>query len=168
MALKITRMRNGGQVVLQLDKLTMLQQAIKSRFVTQVGVLGSKTSRTEAKDQTNADIGLLHEKGSLSRGIPRRSFLLMPLQQKSEMLMAVKDQLWDKFLNGKQTVASLKAAYRDMGLQAEIIIQKAFETAGFGHWAPDSARTIARKHSSKPLIDTGQLRASISSRVASK
>jgi len=84
------------------------------------------------------------------------------------------------FLNGK-AVYYLKR----VGVAAENIVQEAFETAGWGTWAANAYATILAKakgnifkrkqqaasdvfeggrHTS-PLIDTGQLRRAIASRV---
>jgi hypothetical protein len=182
MAMKITRIP-GGVIKMDLEKLTMIERALKSNFITEVGVLGNKTSRSTAgavmkagghkktkqpADMTNAEIGLVHEKGSLSRNIPRRSFLLMPLIQKGPALMRVRHTLWNKFLAGDQSKGSLRAAYRDLGIFAENIVQKAFASGGFGKWPKLAPQTIRRKKSSGILIDTAQLRRSIDSRVVER
>lgn len=176
---KITRFK-GGEVVLDLDKLSVMRSSLMAAMSTDVGVLGHKAGRVEAgkltkagghkksdkaSDLTNADIGLLHEKGSLSQHIPRRSFLLMPLEQESFDLNNTRKALWHAFVTGKTT---LREAYKQLGIAAEIVIQKAFETGGFGRWRALADSTKARKHSSAILIDTAQLRKSIDSRVVSK
>ena len=184
--MKITKVYPGITVRLDLDKLTMIQKALGAKNVTHVGILGAKShsrkeagklikkagkftgghSKTkEAADQTNADIGFLHEKGSKSLGIERRSFLLMPLEEQSLELNSVRNALWQSFTEGRNTIVQ---AYRKLGQAAEAIIQKAFETGGYGHWDALKAKTIARKKSSSILIDTAQLRRSITSRVVSK
>jgi SOS response regulatory protein OraA/RecX len=82
--------------------------------------------------------------------------------------MAIRNKLWLIFTGGEETKSRLKQAYIHLGIMAEKIIQAAFESSGFGHWKPDSASTIARKGSSRTLIDTSQLRASITSDVVAK
>ena len=52
-----------------------------------------------------------------------------------------------------------------LGLFAETLVQRAFETSGFGQWPALQSSTVKAKGSSAPLIDTGQLRRSISSEV---
>ena len=67
-----------------------------------------------------------------------------------------------------------------LGIACENAVQLAFATRGFNMWAPDFLATVARKTarltpkqkkeshgnpSNSPLIDTGQLRRSISSKV---
>jgi hypothetical protein len=165
--------RRGGvagssiEIKIDTDKLEEVHAALLAKYVTRVGILGKKGERKEGV-ASNAAIGLVHEKGSLTRKIPRRSFLEMPLVLKSEGLLACRDLIWQAFLKGENSAVRLKAAYRDLGHVAERIVQAAFMTRGFGKWAPNSAATIARKRSSAPLIDTGQLRRSITSDVVTK
>jgi hypothetical protein len=171
----------GGQIVkLDIEKLTAIQKAIGAKMVAQVGILGVKSNRLEtgkvskegghkktkeASDMTNADIGLAHEKGVKSQNIPRRSFIEVPLRTKDLDLNKVKASLWQAFTTGKSTI---KEAYTKLGIAAENIIQGAFKTGGYGQWAPLDEKTIKRKKSASILIDTAQLRKSITSRVASK
>jgi hypothetical protein len=160
---------NFTRVKLDMDQLEKIQSTLLARYITRVGVLGSKTNRRGRAVNTNAGIGLLHEKGSLSLRIPRRSFLEMPLILKSEELMKSRDALWDEFfVSEEHTHARLRTAYKKLGVIAENIIQKAFETGGYGQWPPDAPSTIRRKGSSAILIDTAQLRKSISSDVVNK
>ena len=53
----------------------------------------------------------------------------------------------------------------EAGLTATVVINDAFESGGFGEWAPLKPETIRRKGSDKILIDTGDLRRSISYEV---
>lgn len=173
--MRVTKIPNG-KVVMNIDKLEEIRSALKSKYVTQVGILGNKTSRMQAvttkagyhkkgkqaSPMTNAEIGLIHEKGSFSRNIPRRSFLLMPLQQKAIGLNKLRAFLWKNFTSGK---INLKKAYALLGIGAENVIQKAFQTGGFGKWPDISQVTKDRKKSSAILIDTAQLRRAVSSRV---
>jgi hypothetical protein len=169
---KLTKIKNVGSVKLNIDPMEKMRLALATKFVSQVGVLGSKAqgrkSYGKGSTPTNAEIGLVHEKGSMSRNIPRRSFLLFPLQHKAEGLIAIRHMLWKKFLGGDQSIGSLKMAYTHLGILATRIIHSAFDTGGFGKWQPLSARTIARKKSSAILIDTRQLERSIDSRVVAK
>ena len=187
---KGVRAGNYAQVKINTEGLEELQSALLSSYITRVGILGSKTNRTsqmpgetrahylaralrkikpaQVSNQTNAEIGLLHEKGSLSERIPRRSFLEMPLVLKSEELLKVKNDLQALVMSGGETLAKWHKAYVKLGMYAENIIQEAFETRGFGHWPENAPSTISRKGSSQPLVDTGQLRRSITSDVISR
>lgn len=178
--MKKTIYTKAGVVKFDLDKLEGIQKAFGTKFVAQVGILGSKTTRHSATKagkrvttQTNAEIGLLHEKGSLSQHLPRRSFLMDPLQYKSKGLMAIKQKLWEVFTSPEkeQTMPRLRKAYTDLGNLAVRIINAAFRTGGFGRWKP--SKKIEEYKSRHPhatstpqtLIDSHQLERSIDSRV---
>jgi hypothetical protein len=154
------RTGNSVEIKLNTDKLEEIHAALLAKYKARVGILGSKTERKE-RTATNAAIGLVHEKGSLSRHIPRRSFLELPLVKKSEGLLAIRNKLWEVFIKGDQTKVRLKKAYFDLGLLATRIIAAAFDSGGFGLWPADSPRTVAKKKSSAILIDTRQLQRSI-------
>lgn len=185
--MRIQKLPNGmGVIKVDLDKAEKLRSSLLAKFVTQVGILGNKAhNRKETvvsklgghkvgkdlSEKTNAEIGFRNEFGVINEHIPARSFLRMPLIRNAKTLFEKKDIL-KKYvkkliLEGKDADASWKEAYRDLGLEAEVIIQQAFEQSGPG-WPPNSPTTIALKGSDKPLIDTGALRKSISSRVLKK
>lgn len=158
----VLKFSNGVTMTKDIDKLLSFQKQLDQKYISEVGVLGSKTNRTgENKNNlSNADIGLLHEKGSVSKRIPARSWLEMPLTVKSKELMVVAKTLIDNM-----TANNIVKSYRILGIKAEEIIQRAFSSRGFGQWVPNSPVTIRRKKSDMPLIDTAQLRKSVSSRV---
>jgi phage gpG-like protein len=125
-----------------------------------VGIFGSKSKQEEGV-LTNAEVGAIHEFGSWSGGIPPRPFLRLPLFQKSEEIVSdASDGALKKLAEG-DNVGILKR----LGLACEKAIQEAFASAGFGSWAPNTPGTIRRKGSSSPLIDRGELRRAITSKV---
>lgn len=131
-----------------------------------VGILGSNaiSTREAGAGATNSDIGFKHEFGVKSEKIPKRSFLREPIQEKFEEA-AIKSKA-----SLKKTFEKLhiKEVFLKLGIIAEGIVQEAFATRGFGKWEPNSEMTIAQKGSDSPLIDTAQLRKSISSDVRAK
>ena len=169
---------NPITVSLNLSKLESIQRQLGRRIVAEVGIMGDKNARQETttnkkgkhvtgklpSSKTNAEIGLVHEKGSFSSNIPRRSFLEMPLKQKLPQVMRT---VGNKLLEGI-SATNILVAYQKLGIIAEGIVLGAFNSSGYGQWEPNRPSTIARKGSSRPLIDTAQLRKSISSRVATK
>ena len=52
-----------------------------------------------------------------------------------------------------------------IGVKAQSISQEAFANNGYGQWQSLSPKTIEKKGSSQPLIDTGTLRNSITYQV---
>lgn len=133
---------------------------ISRRAQVKVGIFGNKTTRKEGQ-LTNSEIGAIHEFGSFSRGIPPRSFLRLPVSMKSEQI--VEDA--SKGAIAKLADGDNVGILRTFGFACVKAIQEAFSTAGFGSWAPNAPSTIRRKGSSAPLIDTAQLRRSITSKV---
>lgn len=137
-----------------------------------VGIIGSKAAIKRQKaggntKLTNAQIGFIHEFGRLQGKpkIPARSFIYMPLSlflgKKLEDKQSTSKEEFEKAIKtGKAENFAKK-----VGIVAEEVIQEAFETSGFGNWEPNRPSTIKRKGSDKPLIDTGELRRSISSEV---
>jgi hypothetical protein len=173
---------NYVKVSLNSDKIDELVSGFMAGYITRVGILGGKTTRykvittragahkagKEEAGMTNAEIGAVHEFGSLSRHIKRRSFLEMPLVMHAEGLVGIKESLWKVFQQGSQTKQELKKAYVALGMLAENIVQTAFNTRGFGTWPKNADSTIARKHSDAPLVDSHQLARSITSDVVKK
>ena len=141
-----------------------------SRMRARVGILGAKDKRTEGPDG-NSDIGAKHEFGYfVSEGpfkgarVPARSFLRMPITVKKEAIAAgLKEVAPNMLLRGM-----VKEFFVRMGIEAEKVIRQAFDTSGWGTWAPNALNTVILKESDKPLIDTGSLARSISSRAVVK
>ena len=151
----------------KLDGMIKDTKKVNAAFV-KVGILSGKSGRgSEGSNQglSNVDIGVKHEFGSITEEIPIRSFIKMPLTEKRKNLEKgiSKEAITKPLLNG-----DVKKSLGLIGVLAENIIQAAFESGGFGKWQSLSPFTIAKKGSSAILIETAQLRKSISSKVMSK
>lgn len=131
--------------------------------VVKVGILESGNNRSGGK--TNADIGAKHEFGSFSENIPRRSFLKDPLELKRQELL---NDISKYILSNTTKDGGGDIILRTLGILAEGIVKEAFGTGGYGLWQPLTQTTINKKGSSSILIDSGQLRKSITSRVDKK
>lgn len=192
---KIKTLSNGNYIKLNIDKLLKVREEFSKNYVTRVGIIGSKTNRLaqapdethkqykartkltlkakfnhgevraeQAGELTNAEIGFIHENGSQALRIPRRSFLEMPLNLKiPDYYAKLGPQLMRAINDG-----NIRKMYVDLGIKGEQIVQQAFASRGFGQWAPNAPYTIQKKKSSQPLIDTAQLRKSISSDVVTR
>jgi len=127
---------------------------------------------------TAPELGAIHEFGSKTRGvgpsifghfamhqagpIPARSWLRMPIMLYLRPLVEGKGRsYWRSALSTKGMHFTLKK----LGMCAKEVIQNAFETGGFGHWAKLKKATIKAKGSSAILIDTAQLRKAVASKV---
>lgn len=172
------------KVTFDIEKLLKIREEVKKKYVARVGVLGTKTNRvpqqpgesheqykqrvqklkkakadqSENESLTNAEIGLVHEFGSVSRNIRRRSFLEMPLTLKMpEYYKTFGANLMKAIDEG-----NIRPVFVDLGIKGVQNVQLAFATKGFGQWWQNPATGRGS------LIDTGQLRASITSDVITK
>lgn len=152
------------------------------------------TQKHPDSDLTNAELGAVHEFGAsievtpkmrrylASQGIylnkwtynvviPTRSFLRMPLMSsegKKELFNVVKSQISSEFkATDLQKDTANKILDDTVHLLAEtayLRVLQAFESGGYGNWAPISKFTSKRRKNAgnPPLTDTGDLRRSIS------
>ncbi len=110
---------------------------------------------------TNAAIGAIHEFGG--KNMPQRSFLRVPiaehLQKKMENAGAFsKEELKEVVKSG-----SVLPWVKKIAVLAEGIVAEAFATGGYGKW-PAHAPGYTNA-GNRLLVDTGQLRDSITSEV---
>lgn len=133
----------------------LLDSVSKDGFV-KVGIL-SGTGKHENSDLTVAEIGFTHEFGELF--FPERSFIRSTIQDKSREIKSVSSSEMKKILDGK---SNTKKGLGILGAFTAGLIQEKFTV---NDWQPNSLSTQKKKGSSMPLIDTGQLRSSISYRV---
>lgn len=145
-----------------------MKEAFAKGGYVKVGVLGDDASRDDEGINNaelginNAELGMIQEFGSVSKNIPPRSFLRMPLEKKSEDFKKVAST--EAFKKSVEN-GDLDTALQLIGFKAEEIVNDAFVSSGFGEWAANAPSTVEQKGSSKPLIDTSQLRRAISSEV---
>lgn len=168
-------------------------KALDRKISIKVGIIGSEaTQKHPDSDLTNAELGAVHEFGATikttkaMRGwfyrqgvqksnnpvvIPTRSFLRMPLMSsegKKELFNVVKSQISNEFkATDLQKDTANKILDDTVHLLAEtayLRVLQAFESGGYGNWAPISKFTSKRRKNSgnPPLTDTGDLRRSIS------
>jgi len=141
-------------------KLNKFVKAIGEDSRVQVGIFQNRSQRKD-NSTTNAEVGLSHELGVISRNVPIRSWLMMPLRVSANQIVK----------EGSLGMIDLLAqGYKDrvlkeFGFACENAILDAFRTGGFGTWEPLKPATIKRKGSTAILMDTGQLRRSVASRV---
>ncbi len=138
--------------------ISALLKRLDDGFVN-VGILAG-TGRHEDSALTVATIGFFHEFGTVT--IPERSFIRSTIQGKSKEIKAVSRAQLKKVINGSTTT---EKGLGILGAFTAGLIQEKFTS---NNWAPNTARTELRKGSSTPLIDTGQLRQSISYEVKAK
>ena len=134
-----------------------IQQLAKARVL--VGVPQTEASRG-SEEVNNAELLFIHTEGSPMRGIPARPVLQPAIGDKQNN--AIITQQMQKAAEG--ALAGDTAAF-EQGLAlagtAAANAAKDWFTNPENHWQENSPATIARKGSDRPLIDTGQLRRSI-------
>lgn len=178
----------SSKVKFNVTGLQVIAQSLKKlddgKFRVQVGIFGDKFARPKDHKKngpTNAEIGFVHEMGSVARHIPRRSFLLDTFTLHGDKLeLALKPAVDKLFKKG------LVPEYlNQVGVACVNLVVEAFHTGGWGAWAPNAYSTLLAKLKGPlwrrrqmaaevlyegaghavPLTDTGQLWQSISSRV---
>lgn len=150
------------QIKLDRKKLDNLLKISKDVYKVKVGVINGGGEKAPDGNLTVAGYGYINEVGSIINNIPQRSFIRSPLSLKLKQEMLRLKETYAKLFFKEQKI---KEAYNILGLSCKGIILDAFSTSNGGAWAPNSAFTIKKKGSSKPLIDTGRLRKSIDFKV---
>ena len=132
--------------------LRLLKKKLKKAKVK----VGLPKGSDNYKDGTSViEVGAIHEFGSPSKKIPERSFIRSTINEQKETYSKIAQSQGILIINGKQ---SLSKALEHIGIWGQREIQKKFTN---NDWAKNSLLTIKSKGSSKPLIDTGHLRQSI-------
>lgn len=152
-----------------VEGLDKLLKALKAKPpIARVGIIGESKNERSAKEgskkepPTNSEIGAAHEYGSPKHNLPQRSFLRVPLIDHLGSEMNKKGALGEEELKEVIKSGSIIPWMKKIAVLAEEIIQKAFDTGGFGKWP---ASNMKRKKVKKTLIETTQLRDSITSEV---
>lgn len=123
-----------------------------------VGIQGSEAGQDNG-GLTNAVLGTIHEFGAPSAGIEQRAFLRGTIEREGKKYQKLTLAAASRLSIGQ----GLRKQLEVIGLVVVADIKKTFnQSIGL---APLKAATIAAKGSSKPLIDIGTLRDSITSVV---
>lgn len=117
-----------------------------------VGIVGPEAATARGDGgMTNADIWIIHELGAPEAGIPARAPLRKTFDAKIDELKGMQLKLSKLLLNGKVDV---DRAFNILGAWGAAAIKATIKA---GLEPPNAPSTIARKGSSTPLVDTGQL-----------
>jgi hypothetical protein len=154
----------GGKVIVRDRGLTKIIENMASfdGKAVAVGIQGPEAGAIEHEesDLSNVELGVIHEFGAPAVGIPERSFIRAPFDASVRELTA---------LMGKaaRVVYDVRTASEDrvLGLVGEKVVS-IFQNAMNRGIPPElKPATVARKGSSKPLIDTAQLKQSITWKI---
>ncbi len=128
-----------------------------------VGIQGPEAGAIEhgESDLSNVELGVIHEFGASGAGIPERSFVRATFDARvrawTRLLGKVAQKIYD---------TSPTSPDRLLGIVGEKVRSDIVNMINQGIPPALKPATIARKGSSKPLIDTGQLKGSITWRIA--
>lgn len=158
-----------SDVEIKLEGLDHLIKALKGASVPKgrVGILGDQGQRAVSAEDpaegplTNAQVGAFHIFGT-SR-TPRRDFLFKPI---NEHLNKRLPGLFSKAeLKAMVKAGTVRPLLEKACVAAEGIVAEAFDSNGFGEWAPLKESTLERKETKQTLVESQQLRNSITSDV---
>ena len=142
-----------------LDKIV---EQLKLNMGVKIGLFAGIKDRVDSKGKSllnNATIGLSHEFGNFSKGLPRRSFLVDTFTLKRDLFAR-----YIGFIIGAN-LKDKKKALDEIGVAGENLVQKAFDTGGFGKWQALSPVTVAKKGFDQILVHTSQLKKGIGHKV---
>lgn len=121
-----------------------------------VGVPQEKTEREgNSEPITNAELMFIHTNGSPIRNIPKRPTIEPTIEENKERISEMFKTAVNKILDNK---GDGRADLEKIGLWTVNKIKAKF---GSDELVPNAPSTIAQKGDNNPLIDTGQLRNSI-------
>ncbi len=122
-----------------------------------VGVPSATNAPHDGGGINMATLAAVHEFGAPSRGIPERSFLRSAIIEGDQKIKDIVAEGVKAYTRQQKKVDLM--FYNNIGLFASNLVK---EKIVKGPFKPLSDATIKLKGSSKPLIDTGALRQSIS------
>lgn len=170
------------KVKFESKKIDDLVRSLKKDYVLKVGIIGSKAKTSHDKDSglTNAEVGSFHEFGL--GNMPKRSFLEMPVREKIQFNQDQWKKIKKNIFNKMFVQNKAKEVWQDLGEKCVSVIMEAFDSNGFGQWAPWSTQyTNYRMNKIKSkkkreifwsehniLVDSGKLRNSITYKVTKK
>jgi hypothetical protein len=130
-----------------------------------VGIPENDAPRPKGAKVTNAELAYIHTHGSPRRNIPPRPIIEPAIEaDKAQIIPELKDGAKAALDGDKQKA---RTAFKRAGMTGQNIVRNWF-TDPRNHWAPNAPSTIRRKKSARPLIDTSELRKSMTYVVAEK
>jgi phage gpG-like protein len=142
--------------------LDQILKALKGKQpYARIGVLGTSAGR--GGGTSNAQIAAAHEYGTSS--LPVRSFLRMPLTENLDKRLAGSGAFNKDLLSRLVKEGNFISWVEKLAILSEAIVGEAFDSGGFGKWSALNPKTMAAKKVKQILLETGQLRNSITSEV---
>jgi len=138
--------KNGG--------IEALRKRVKTPGTVDAGIIDA--GEHPSGDETVASIGFKNEFGI---GVPERSFMRSTIQAKKKDIISLQKKLLKQIVNGSMKVET------GLGLVGEFMADAITQKIVAIRTPANSPITIKLKGSSNPLIDTGQLKNSITYEV---
>jgi len=146
---------NGKIKTTQGKGISKLLKRLKNPGGVDVGIIDP--GKHEGSEFNTAEIGFVHEFGA--GPVPERSFMRSTLHEERKDILSLTGKLLKKVVSGKMQQSQ---ALGLIGIDvADKISQKIVKLKA----PPNKPGTIDKKGSSNPLVDTGQLKNSITWRV---
>lgn len=141
-----------------------------AKFIVRDSDPGFKKIVKNLKGPNRVDVGIFADQGSDlviyaasnefgTETIPERSYLRAGVDEKRRSLRRLTSQVAEKVIVGKM---SKKEALEIIGASAQKIVQRKIAR---GPFTPNKPATVVRKGSSKPLIESGRMRQSVTFKV---
>lgn len=133
-----------------------LLKRLEEKGTVKVGVLAESGDKSHSSTGTTVSlVAGVHEFGAPDRGIPERSFIRGYVDENERDIREKIRKSTRQVIQGKKKVGDVLEI---LGL---VFVGEIQERISTGIEPPLNRKTVERKGSSKPLIDTGQLRSSI-------
>jgi len=171
---------NGSSLSVIVDKTQAMLRAMRllTRSQVLVGIPADQGERKDSAAITNAEIGFVQEHGSPANNLPARPFLMPGVRAAQEQIAAQLREAGQKALSGDE--AAVPRCLNKAGLIAQNSVRARFAD---NDWAPLSDKALDKRPAAQrdetgkvikkagksrrergtvnPLIDSGQLRKSI-------
>ncbi len=155
----------GVEIITSVDKIGKIAKAMNFMMENEVyvGISDETTTREKGEPVTNAELMFIHTNGSPVNNIPARPVIEPAIENDKDRLASMMEAALISAEKG-DTDGALKKL-KLAGMRAQNVCRAWFTNPKNG-WPPNSPRTAARKRAKgstdpKPLIDTGELRKSI-------
>ena len=129
--------------------------AALDRHAVYVGFPGDTQARSDG-GINNPTLAYIHEHGAPAANIPARPFLEPGVANAEDDILRAFEAGVQRALSGDNS-----ALANSLNLAGVIAVRAVQDKITTGPFAPLAPRTVRRKGSSKPLIDTGQLRQAV-------
>lgn len=154
-------MKNGVHLVVDQVRRLRDSLALLPKRDVLVGIPSTKASRNSGDPITNPVIGYLMETGVPELNIPARPWLYPGIAAARPAIVKYMRQAGDYAMKGDK--AGVDRALHAAGLAATNAVRRKITTGPFMPLAPRTlaARRARGRTGTKPLIDTGQMRAAV-------